>query len=283
MVEVSTACNHRCVYCPVSTAPVRQKLMETSVFEHVLRLISLYVSQRGTRMERISLNHYNEPMLDPSIVLRIACAVQAEIFDYVLLNSNLSRLSPQTLEALLPFRGRIHWNVNIPTGIPARYAALHGKNDLDRVSGNVTRLIETGFTVSINVQSNSMTTADDLASVVTLFGKHDVAIETCDSRSRAGNIIDFDPVHHVGKIVGCKLDRPLHVLHVGVEGEIYLCCEDFLKQSAFTNIKHHEDFDSVLDSLRSAIEPIYGKRTAPADHLCRRCALASVSEEAAII
>jgi hypothetical protein len=269
--EISTACNHRCVYCPVSKNQVRQRFMSFKLFDHTLDLISGYIRTQKKKFQRVQFNHYNEPVLDRRLPSFIARAMESGLFESVLLNTNLSVLSKELLERLDPYKSMVLWNVNMPTGDREKYAILHGRDEFEVVEKNIEQLVTSGFGVCINCQVNKWVSKTDVDSVRQRFGKKGVSVEEVASRNRAGASPEIKQVYHHGRIIGCRLDRPRKVISIGVEGEVYLCCDDFKKESTFTNVMEHHEYTTLFDAISSACEPVYGVTPAGRDHICRRC------------
>lgn len=273
-IEISTACNHRCKYCPVSIAPKQQRFLSVEIFEHVIRLLRDYSTARGVRFNRVSFNHYNEPLLDPRFSDLVIQALSQNIFDFILVNTNLSHLTNQTLNALEPFRRYMLWNINVPTTDRKRYAFLHGRDDLEKVVKNIHGLRSRHFDVAVNLQCNRWTTEDDHLGVIRELGPLGIVPESSWSRSRAGAIPELGTVYHDDLISGCHLRRPTTVLNIGVDGAVFLCCEDYDQTSSFGNVRDYENLADLLEDWRREIAPIYGNGNLPADHICRRCSQA---------
>jgi 2-deoxy-scyllo-inosamine dehydrogenase (SAM-dependent) len=72
-VEISTACNRTCWYCPNSVPELRrsQQLMQESVFERLLSELR-WIEFCG----RISYHLYNEPLLHPQVCNIVACVTK---------------------------------------------------------------------------------------------------------------------------------------------------------------------------------------------------------------
>lgn len=272
-IETSTICNHTCQYCPVSEFPVAHQLMDLPLFRHVMdELAGL-----GRNLKRISFNHYNEPLVDPHLVERVRLALGYDFFRKILLNTNLSIL-PKALPDELQFaRDRLEFNVNLPTTDPERYRQLHGKDHYRRVEANMERLAAAGFTVKINVQDNTFVNRADQEGVVARFGKS-VHVETIESTSRGG-LVEAVIRPYVRKedavLAGCLQDRPTAYVHIGVAGEVFLCCQDYFKKDRLGDLTQ-QTLREILDSsqARKYLEYIYGGRESPADFICKRCELA---------
>lgn len=272
-IETSTTCNHTCTYCPVSEFKVAHQVMDLKLFTHVMdELRGL-----GRNIKRISYNHYNEPLVDPYLVERIRLSLGYDFFRKILLNTNLSIL-PKELPAKLEFaRDRLEFNINLPTADPERYRQLHGKDHYHRVEANIGRLKAAGFAVKINIQDNSLVNRADRDAVVARFGEL-IPVETIESTSRGGLveavIRPYAKKEHA-VLAGCLQDRPTAYVHVGVAGEVFLCCQDFFKKDRLGDLTK-QSLSEILGSPAATkyLEYIYAGRESPADFICKRCELA---------
>jgi len=272
-IETGTTCNHTCDYCPVSEFTVDHQVMDLKLFRHVMdELASL-----GRSFKRISYNHYNEPLVDPFLVDRIRLSMGYGFFGKILLNTNLSIL-PKKLPAELKFASdRLEFNINLPTVDPERYRKLHGKDHFHRVETNIGRLREAGFAVKINIQDNSLVNRADRESVVARFGDS-LPVETMESTSRGG-LVEAVIRQYVKKedsvLAGCLQDRPIAYVHVGVAGEVFLCCQDYFKKDRLGDLTQ-QSLREILDSppARRHLEYVYSGRQSPADFICKHCELA---------
>ncbi|MEP7085558.1 MAG: radical SAM protein, partial [Betaproteobacteria bacterium] len=272
-IETSTTCNHTCQYCPVSQFPLAHQVMDLKLFKHVMdELAGL-----GRKMKRISFNHYNEPLVDPFLVERIRLSLDYDFFRKILFNTNLSILPKKLPEELQYARDRLEFNINLPTADPERYRTLHGKDHYRRVEANIGRLREAGFAVRINIQDNSLVNRADMQSVMARFGGS-IPIDTIESTSR-GNLVEAVIRPYVKRedavLAGCLQDRPTAYVHVGVAGEVFLCCQDYFKKDRMGDLTQ-QSLREILASpaTRKYLEYIYGGRESPPDFICKRCELA---------
>ncbi len=272
-IETCTTCNHACVYCPVSQFPVSQQVMDIELFRHVMdELVTL-----GRKMKRISFNHYNEPLIDPYLVERVRLTLRYTFFQKILLNTNLSILREDLPENLRFARDRLEFNINLPTSDPERYRQLHGRDHYQRVERNIKRLHEAGFAVRINVQSNKFTTPTERQGVIERFGGLG-AVDTIYSGSRGGLVdvqIPEDLEKGPGVLAGCAQNRPVDYVHIGIHGEVFLCCQDFFKECRLGDLTRHRLVE-ILDSeaAKTYLESIYSGRESPPDFICKRCEFA---------
>lgn len=272
-IETSTTCNHSCTYCPVSEFPMAHQLMDLKLFRHVMdELAGL-----GRRLKRISYNHYNEPLVDPYLVDRVRLSLGYDFFGKILLNTNLSILPKKLPDDLKFASDRLEFNINLPTTDPERYRQLHGKDHYHRVEANIGRLREAGFTVRINIQDNSLVSRADQVSVITRFGGS-IPVDTIESTSRGG-LVEAVIQPYAKKadavLAGCLQDRPTAYVHIGVAGEVFLCCQDYFKKDRLGDLTR-QPLSEILKSpeARKYLEYIYGGRESPADFICNRCELA---------
>ena len=272
-IETSTICNHTCSYCPVSEYTVPHQVMDLALFEHVMAELA----GLGRKMKRISFNHYNEPLVDPHLVERVRHALGYDFFRKILLNTNLSILPKKLPEELLFARERLEFNVNLPTANRERYHELHGKDHYRRVEANMDRLAEAGYTLKINIQDNSLVDRADQQSVIARFGKS-VHIETIESTSRGG-LVEAVIRPYFRKedavLAGCLQERPTSYVHVGVAGEVFLCCQDFFKKDLLGDLTKQSLREILVSpAARKYLEYVYGGRESPDDFICKRCELA---------
>ncbi len=272
-IETCTTCNHACVYCPVSQYSVSQHVMDIQLFRHVMDELASV----GRKMKRISFNHYNEPLIDPYLVERVSLSLRYDFFQKVLLNTNLSILREDLPEHLRFARHRLEFNVNLPTTDPDRYRQLHGRDHYQRVERNIKRLHAAGFALRINVQSNKFTTPTEREGVIERFGGL-ASVETISSGSRGGLVnvqISEGPEKKPGTLAGCAQNRPVDYVHIGIDGEVFLCCQDFFKEYRLGDLTQQHLIE-ILNSepVRTYLENIYSGRESAPNFICKKCEFA---------
>ena len=269
-IEITTACNHSCSYCPVSEFPQKQRVMPLDFFDRAMsELESL-----GHHLRRISFSHYNEPLLDPLLVDRVRIATEYSFFNVILIHSNLSKMKESLPEDLQFAKDMLVFSVNLPTTDRERYARIHGIDHYPKVVANLEKLIKGGFEVKINVQSSTLTSPDDEEGVLKKFGEL-IPVDVIKSDSRGGLVEELTIPKNEGVLVGCSVKRPINHVHIGIDGEIYLCCQDFSKEYRFGSLKEDHLIDILnSESTRRTLEYIYCEREAPRNFICRSCEFA---------
>ena len=105
-----------------------------------------------------------------------------------------------------------------------------------------------------------------------------IPVETIESTSRGG-LVEVVIKPYVKRenavLAGCLQDRPVSYVHVGVAGEVFLCCQDFFKKDRLGDLTQ-QSLREILASptARKYLEYVYGGLESPADFICKRCELA---------
>jgi radical SAM protein with 4Fe4S-binding SPASM domain len=116
-IETSSACNRFCSYCPDALYDRKtQILMEPVLWQRFLKNIEAIRYD-----QQVSLNLYNEPMLDPTICEKIAQLKKAAPNCVAKFSSNGDYLNPDTLQQLaLAGLDQIYITLHAPPGKPYR-------------------------------------------------------------------------------------------------------------------------------------------------------------------
>lgn len=96
-LELSKHCNRKCNYCPVShsSRQSEQEIIDRPLFERIVKDLA-QISYSGT----ISLNLYNEPLLNPELISHIQHIRQSLRRSYIGFNSNGDSLNASKLSSL---------------------------------------------------------------------------------------------------------------------------------------------------------------------------------------
>ncbi len=116
-IETSAACNRLCSYCPDAIYDRKtQVLMAPALWQCFLENIA-----EIQYAQQVSLNLYNEPMLDPTICEKIADLKKASPRCITKFSSNGDYLNPQTLKQLeLAGLDQMYVTLHAPPGKPYR-------------------------------------------------------------------------------------------------------------------------------------------------------------------
>lgn len=201
-------------------------------------------------------------------------ATSYSFYSVIVLFSNLSFMKESLPEDLKFARERLIFSINLPTTDRGRYKELHGIDHYSKVKENISRLISAGYEVKINVQSSTLTTPEDQEGVIKRYGEL-TPIDIVNSDSRAGLITELALPKDERTLSGCLIRRPINHIHVGIDGEIFLCCQDFFKEYKFGSLRESSLRDILTsESASKYLEYIYGEREAPTNFICRNCEFA---------
>lgn len=125
-LEVTSACSHRCVFCPNQMSRRKKQAMD---YAFARRIISECAAFLG-KDKRICFHMNGEPMLYPKLPELVALA-REEGYDYIFLTTNGSLATPARLDAL--FRaGLDSIKFSINAGTRESYKAIHGADDFEK-------------------------------------------------------------------------------------------------------------------------------------------------------
>jgi len=264
-IEINSHCNFRCQFCPVAEDPLPKRFMTMEVYEIVIRRLA----EAG--IERITLNHYGEPSLDPLLVDRVRIANDASL--QVDLFSNASRLDEERLGELAKI-GNTCLIVNLPAIDQAGYKEITGWRHLDRVTQSLRAATELGMNVRVTINSPKSLSVEQRKRLrQQIYDQTGASASFSQLQTRAGSMSNMDyasPIRNAGRLSGCY--RMLTKIAVNVDGMAFLCCQDYrqeyilgdLRSSSFTEIAKSDRAVQIRRWLFGADEP-------PVDFICRKC------------
>ena len=272
-IETVSACQQRCYFCPVSTAPRPVTRMPTELFDAILAQLA-----KIRTVEGIFLNHYNEPFLDT----RLPDMVRSIVRENLKVAINTNGAVPFDPAPWQGTEGAVTLlTVNIHTLDRDRYKAERGRDDLSNVLANIDLYIR--HRVADDLRLVVLGHGDDrhdrdIADVTARFAGTGVGIMPHLLMDRCGNVETVAAVPDRGEFLrGCEQtgSRVLEHIHVLTDGRCVLCCEDYGEKHVVGDLRTQ----SVVEVMRG--EPlaqhrgkIYGASPCEAGYICRACAYA---------
>jgi hypothetical protein len=272
-IETISACQQRCGFCPVSTAPRPVTRMSSELFSRTIEQLA------GIRtVEAVFLNHYNEPFLDirlPDMVRGIASRNMK-----VGINTN----------AAVPF-DPARWRgseamialltVNIHTLDRERYKVERGRDDLAIVLANIDLYLRHRIAEDLRlvVLGHGDALHDrDIAAITARFAGTGVGIMPHLLMDRCGNVATVAPVPDRGEfLAGCEQtgSRVLEHIHVLPDGRCVLCCEDYGEKHVVGDLRTQSIVEVMRgEALAGHRQKIYGALACEPGYICRACAYA---------
>lgn len=257
-LEINTHCNFRCNFCPVSTKPHKQQYMSMETF---LRIIDQVCA---CEIPEISLNHYSEPTLSPTLVEMAHIAAMNGL--RIQLFTNASGLDASIVNKLSPISEFITIVVNMPEATPQRYKMVTRSSIFSRIVSNIQHASGI-FPLTLVVNNLD---CDVVGQVSALFPNNSVYHWETDNRAGAIHLEAVADLNHSGLLNGCPLAA--HYFNISFEGNIFLCAQDYHKRYIMGNINQSPLLEILDGKIASQYRRfIFGYSYAPDDFICRRC------------
>lgn len=207
-METSTLCNRKCDYCPLSSySRDEQILTDDELYTKIVSDLSS-IDYHST----VSLNLYNEPLLDPKICSRIKELRKACPNCFIKFNSNGDYLTMELLEEL------------IDSGLNAIFLTMHvlrGKNysDDDRLNA-LKKFFEK---LDLDCKINEMIPNEKIVCDVYYKGLRLLteAHNWKEFGNDRGGAVEF--LSSKSRITPCV--RPIREIAIAFDGRMYPCCQ----------------------------------------------------------
>lgn len=266
-IETSTVCNWNCRYCPVSSDPKPRKFMSMELFNQIIEKAA-----KHNTIEFVTLNSYNEPTIDPDFEERIKSLATTHL--KLSLFTNGSALNEGKIKLLKETNIIRNITFNLPTLNENRFRELTGWKNVNLIRRNIECAINADLKVDLAVQGTEIDLAQNLQSIKQtyepLIGSTIIPWGTGDRAGLVNNEFSKNILIKDKRLFGCRL--LLHQLHVSVDGDCFICCEDYHQEEKFANIKDGDIKDIIANDKAVLLRKyVFGKEEAPADFICRRC------------
>lgn len=267
-IETSKYCNWRCSFCPnKDNQNLQQKIMANQLFLEILQKIQDFGS-----VNYVTLNTYNEPVLDPLFLERIQYLKKFNL--KLILYTNGSALTNEMIQELKQSGCLQEIWFNVPSLQPERFKEITGYSHFNKVIAVVNKAIEAGLNVNFSIQGQTNERQKTLTCIREKYQeqiKHPII--SWPTHDRAGNLKgEFNQNIHIkqNRLFGCN--AVISQLHINMCGDAFLCCNDYFQKHKFGNIQDASLFD-LLNSENAIFlrKQVYGNTQAPDDLLCRHC------------
>ena len=262
VVEISSHCNRKCSYCPVSKVDrsSSNKILPDEILKRLLFDLASIGYERG-----ICLNLYNEPSSDRELLLsRIKEFRTALPKSRIYFSTNGDYLDREYLRAM------------VHAGLSELYITLHtpkGKPYTDAYA--IHRLTEIAVRLGKSVKVNAFAHQQTLQGLISIFGiKVNVFSTNYDvfGSNRAGSV-DNPAMQRQSRVAPC--DRPFEDFTISYDGTIFPCCQMFVDDESHKanfsvgNLSEHESIFEIyaspkMASWRSSLLR-YGPKASPCD------------------
>jgi len=275
-LEMTTTCNHRCFFCPVSVAKRPKSILSLE------KLKKIITGLRAYPIETISIAGFSEPTHDKQIVEKIRLIREAGFS--VLFFTNGSGLKPALVDELLEL-DISRFTINLSTIDETLYEKTRGNKDIKQVIPYLDYLLaqiekqrkKTEVILMVlgaldqqhatNIQQIHQQFAYSQIAQINLSPHGDFAGETTP------HVLPKQLYHQ--NLRGCSKAYQNEWLHLTAECEVILCCQDYhalyqmghIDEAPLTEIYQSQK----INQWRRWIQ---GEEEAPKDFICRYCLLA---------
>lgn len=265
-IETSNYCNFHCAYCPNSIFASPKKSMSSELFEEIIKKSIEYQYVRF-----ISLHGYNEPTIDPDFMNRIYIVKKYGL--KLVLYTNGSGLTTDTLKQLKHTDIVRNIVFNLPSVNPKTYFKITGSNMLPHVLHIIQEANKLHFKINISVQGTKQEQESELPGIMQRFPN--TAVKTVPSFDRGG-ILKNQYDNHINIqspfLNGCGFI--LTDIHIDVNGNFYMCMEDYHKKFIYGNIRDGKISDIMeSEKIVDLRKQVWGNKPAVDDLICRKCVL----------
>ena len=241
--------------------------MANQLFLEILQKIQDFGS-----VNYVTLNTYNEPVLDPLFLERIQYLKKFNL--KLILYTNGSALTNEMIQELKQSGCLQEIWFNVPSLQPERFKEITGYSHFNKVIAVVNKAIEAGLNVNFSIQGQTNERQKTLTCIREKYQeqiKHPII--SWPTHDRAGNLKgEFNQNIHIkqNRLFGCN--AVISQLHINMCGDAFLCCNDYFQKHKFGNIQDASLFD-LLNSENAIFlrKQVYGNTQAPDDLLCRHC------------
>ncbi|PWU57205.1 pyrroloquinoline quinone biosynthesis protein PqqE, partial [Micromonospora globispora] len=206
-LEITSACNLRCLMCLVRYRPPVNKLAGAMPPELFHRLV-----EEMPGLRRLTLQGLGEPLLSPYLMEMVSTAVGRDIA--VGFNSNATLLTRRRAEELVA--SGVDWlHVSLDGAGAAGYERVRDGADFDRVVANLAGLVEAkraagSATPWIRVVFVAMRdTIDELPDLVRLLGR--IGVDELHVQNLSHSFSDADPAGRYAEIREFTADQALWI------------------------------------------------------------------------
>jgi molybdenum cofactor biosynthesis enzyme MoaA len=246
MIDLTNACNHKCIFCTNRHMTRRPERIQPDLFRKVIH------EARDLGVEELGLYTTGEPFMHKDLPSFVQEA-KAKGFRYVYLSTNGALAAPERATAVLE-AGLDSIKFSVNAGSAETYRLIHGSEDWEKVVRHVTFVSryreEKKLKLALYLSSVlTKMTIHERESIRRAFGSFvdEIFFVDCDAQQgqmlgNEGVLYDQAPV-----IPFCSL--PFNRLHVTCEGYLTLCCVDYQNYLAVADL----NTESLAEAWKSPL------------------------------
>ncbi len=265
-IETSTVCNWNCKFCPNTFHTREKRFQSIELFEEIIRKSAAY-----GYIHYVTLHGYNEPTIDPLFLQRVNIIRKYNL--KLVLFTNGTGLTKEVLHSLVDSGVLRNIYFNLPSVDPEIFILRTGYHNIEKILDHIQYTIDIGIKVMLSVQGTKEEQLSVLPAIKKRFPNVDIiAIPSFDRAGILDNQYNKNIYLNQTYLKGCGF--ALNTVHVGIDGEMYLCLEDFYKKTVYANISDGS-LSQILqcEKLQELKRKVWGNIPAEGEFICRKCDL----------
>lgn len=275
-IQTTAACNAGCIICP--HAQVWKEGFRGSMADHLFEKIIAECREYQSDLRLIPYLN-GEPFLDPNMPDKIAMINQQCPKSVVEISTNVSMLNEKIINKL--YHTRID---DLRLSIFGFSQQTHEKMmpglKWEHVRTNLMRLI-TDPRLRLQIRQINLTMInhpyvpeEEYRQAREFCDQHGLMFNHWGFLDRSGNVKMFSNEIGHERIYGCEQHRPLERMHIRVNGDVILCCQDWRASTVIGNVAEMSLREIWLSPAYNKVRAsIYGEK-GEAPEICKKCKLA---------
>ncbi len=246
-LELAAKCNLKCIMCSHPKDQSRSGAMNLDQFKLIIDKLL------HTKIRMLSLN-MGEPFMNKELFEMISYAKDKGFFIYISTNGQL--LTDESIKKILE-TGVDYIKFSIEGYVPDVYEKIRFGGSFERVFKNVATLKnlrdETKSSLSLKISTILMEGNEDLVGFIKYWAPYCDSIDCLGLTNHVGVVNNKDKslVSDWIQRKACPTITPFREINVLCNGEVVICCIDFLGQCVLGNLLE-QDFDEIWNSEKMA-------------------------------
>lgn len=271
LVEVTNACNHKCIFCAHSKMSRKVGMMDMELYKRIVK----QAYDGGTR--EIGFYMTGEPLLNNRIKEYVSYAKSLG-FQYLYITTNGVYANLEIMKGLIE-AGLNSIKFSINAGTVETYKKIHGRDDFEQVLFHLERLseyiksenLETGLFVSCAVCRQNKDEIEllrnrikDCVNEFTSPAAYNYGGNMYEIRESIMVSPDYKPMK-----IPCNM--LFNQLHITWEGYLNACCVDFDNYLAVADLNKMSLLEGWNSGPMVALRKMHLENKIPSDIMCYNC------------
>ncbi|MCP1311571.1 radical SAM/SPASM domain-containing protein [Paenibacillus tyrfis] len=275
-VQTTAACNACCIICP--HAQVWKEGLRGTMADHLFEKIIAECQKYQSDLRLIPYLN-GEPFLDPNMPDKIAMINEQCPESVVEISTNVSMLDEKIISKL--YYTRID---DLRLSIFGFSQQTHEKMmpglKWERVWANLMRLITDPRLrqqipeINLVMIAHPYVPEEEYMQAQEFCYQHGLKFKHWGFLDRSGNVKLFSNEVRHERVYGCEQHRPLERMHIRVNGDIILCCQDWRASTVIGNVAEMSLREIWLSPAYNKVRASIYRGEGEVPEICKKCKLA---------